>query len=373
MLVERGHETKVLSQWKDNRRNYLLQSTTFAPLYRDDYETNGVIVSIRNPSFGGRLVFLPLLPIALTLPELCKPVGNRVFGEMLREFGPGIELVHNVRIGREYLSWASFRLAKQLGVPFFLTPNYSPRMMSPLGRILSRSFVRLMKLADKLFVFTLAEHKQLEELGVLSSKICQIAVGPLTAPSHDAVGFRKRFGINGPMVLFLGQKLPYKGYDKILQASQLVWEVHPKTHFVFIGPHFASSRRVFARYSDPRIVDISGVLPFDEVKASALSACDCFVLPSSQEGFGGVYVEAWSYGKPVIGCQIPFVREVIDDGVDGLLVPKDHRSIAKAILFLLSNPEIGMRMGKRGQEKVEARFSWTRIVDDVESQMLGSI
>jgi glycosyltransferase involved in cell wall biosynthesis len=84
-------------------------------------------------------------------------------------------------------------------------------------------------------------------------------------------------------------------------------------------------------------------------------------VPSTQESFGGVYTEAWSLGKPVIGADIPAVREVIAHGEDGLLVPQDAGAIASALTQLLSNTGLREQMGQRGQAKVAARYSWPRL------------
>ena len=55
--------------------------------------------------------------------------------------------------------------------------------------------------------------------------------------------FKRRFRIRDKMVLFLGQKLRYKGFDVLLAAAPLVWAKHPATSFVFIGPHYSSSKQ----------------------------------------------------------------------------------------------------------------------------------
>ncbi|MGB9594200.1 MAG: glycosyltransferase, partial [Anaerolineae bacterium] len=96
-------------------------------------------------------------------------------------------------------------------------------------------------------------------------------------------------------------------------------------------------------------------------KTSALAACDVFCMPSSQESFGGVFVEAWTMGKPVIGGDIPAVREVIADGVDGFLVPPDPATIADRILALLADPAMARRMGEAGRQKALACFTWDKL------------
>ena len=95
-----------------------------------------------------------------------------------------------------------------------------------------------------------------------------------------------------------------------------------------------------------------------EEKTNALAACDILCVPSTQESFGGVYTEAWSFGKPVIGCPIPAVQEVITDGEDGFLVNQDAPEIAERITYLLSHPEQARKLGDAGKRKVLNRYTW---------------
>jgi glycosyltransferase involved in cell wall biosynthesis len=140
-----------------------------------------------------------------------------------------------------------------------------------------------------------------------------------------------------------------------------VWRRLPDTCFAFLGPDTPYSIRLFAGLHDRRILELGRVTLQD--KTDALAACDLFCLPSTQESFGGVYTEAWSLGKPVIGCDAPAVREVIDDESDGLLAAQSPAALAERILYLLERPELRARLGERGRAKVEARFSWPRLAD----------
>jgi glycosyltransferase involved in cell wall biosynthesis len=54
------------------------------------------------------------------------------------------------------------------------------------------------------------------------------------------------------MVLFIGQKLTYKGFDTLIEAAPYVWDKHPETSFVFIGPHYPGSKEIINRLDDPR-------------------------------------------------------------------------------------------------------------------------
>jgi len=92
----------------------------------------------------------------------------------------------------------------------------------------------------------------------------------------------------------------------------------------------------------------------EEEKQNAISSCDVLVLPSKSESFGLVYLEAWHHKKPVIGCSIGAVSDVIDDEVNGLLVRfGDPKELAEKILYLLQNPSIAEQFGENGKKKLE--------------------
>lgn len=365
LLQERGHEVAAIAQWKDQRNRYLLDSTLLAPWGDDQYDAQGIPVYRFQPSLSARCWMAPLLPGCFPLPELCYWPISAYFTRRFEQVPGRMDVVHNIRSGREHFSWASYAFARKRGARFFITPNFSPRMQSPFGSFVMRNFFRLLRRADGVFVFTAAEKEEMKRLGVLESRICLIGVGPLLADRFDAAQFKRQFRIREKMVLFLGQKLAYKGFDTLLAAAPSVWAKYPDTSFVFIGPHYNSSKSQILRLGDDRIVDIPRVDAFDPLKASALAAADVFALPSRQEGIGGVYIEAWAMKKPVIACRIPYL--VIEDGVDGFLIEQDANALAAKIIWLLDHPTEAQAMGNRGFTKVQQEFNWGVVADRIEA------
>ena len=103
----------------------------------------------------------------------------------------------------------------------------------------------------------------------------------------------------------------------------------------------------------------------DEDLPAYYAACDITVLPSITmgEAFGVVLLESMACGKPVIASNLPGVRTVVNDGIDGLLVePGNPADLAEKIQMLLSEPARRREMGKRGRAKVEAKYSWSAII-----------
>src|SRR2546430_2535390 len=164
----------------------------------------------------------------------------------------------------------------------------------------------------------------------------------------------------------IGRKERYKGYIHLLDAAEVVWRTQPETRFVFIGiPGFYSSFfDEFARYADERIVDIERASGAE--RSAALDACDVFAMPSLHETFGIGYLEAWLHERPVVGGDIPALREVIAHGADGLLVRQRAGDVASAIEGLLDDPELRSRMGAAGSAKLREKWDWDLVIDRVE-------
>lgn len=89
-----------------------------------------------------------------------------------------------------------------------------------------------------------------------------------------------------------------------------------------------------------------------------LANCDIFLLTSDSEGFPMVLVEAMASGKPIIATSVGGVPEIVEDGINGILVaPGDSRAFAEAILKLARDDKLREGMGKRGREKAEKEFN----------------
>jgi len=348
-----NHHVQVISLWDSNRTDWLLGTTLRAPGQPRDYTIDRVAVHHIGLSVWEKLRVAPFVPIYYPLMDAALPPIATILQRHLRDYPA--DLLHNVRIGREGLSYASLQEARRRDVPFVLTPVHHPRWVGWRYR----AYNRLYRMADAVLALTNVERQTLVSLGVRDERITVTGSGPNLAKQANPQAFRERYPIPGPMVLFVGQHYPYKGYRQVLDAARLVWARVPDAQFVFIGPPVQEAERVFALYPDRRIHHL-GVVSLQD-KTDALAACTLLCVPSTQESFGIVYTEAWHFGKPVIGCNIPAIAEVIADGVDGCLVRQEPAAIADRIIELLLNPGMAEQMGAAGQQKAAAHYTWARV------------
>jgi phosphatidyl-myo-inositol dimannoside synthase len=150
----------------------------------------------------------------------------------------------------------------------------------------------------------------------------------------------------------------YKGMDTLIIALPRLLTKWPELQLVAVGS--GDDRAWLEELADQNGVNLhvhflSG-LSYAEL-AACYSACEIFALPSAGEGFGLVYLEAMARGKPVIGGAHGGAPEVIEDGVTGYLVPHgDAAMLATAIETLLADPELALKMGQRGRQRVDKEF-----------------
>jgi len=170
-----------------------------------------------------------------------------------------------------------------------------------------------------------------------------------------------------PVVLLVGRIVPHKGVEHFVEAARYVTEAQ----FMIVGEGslLEPMKRLAASMDVADRVRFLGRVS-DERLPEVYAACDVFVLPSVSrlEAFGIVALEAMATGKPVIVADIPGVREMIEDGRDGLLAdPVNPRDLAEKIRRLLGAPEMRRSMGQRGREKVLESFSIEQVTDRIEA------
>ena len=108
-------------------------------------------------------------------------------------------------------------------------------------------------------------------------------------------------------------------------------------------------------------------LGYQEDVARFYAAFDVFLLASENEGTPVTTIEALAAGRPVVATRVGGVPDVVEEGVDGFLAePRDVEGLADRLERLARDPELRAEMGRRGRERVPARYAVDRLVSDVD-------
>jgi glycosyltransferase involved in cell wall biosynthesis len=169
-----------------------------------------------------------------------------------------------------------------------------------------------------------------------------------------------------PLVVLASRMLWDKGVGEFVQAAKLINSNGRKAKFVLVGgpdadnPASISIRQLEDWHSDG-IVEWWGQR--DDMP-SIFARSDIVCLPSYREGLPKVLLEAGASAKPVVTTDTIGCREVIQNGVNGLIVaPRNPHELANAIKKLLDDADLRKAMGARGREIVENEFSEEKIVE----------
>jgi len=285
----------------------------------------------------------------------------------LEDLKPGFDLVHGVNISLEWPLIAGQRYAQRHGLPFIATPFLHVGEWQVERFYTMPHQLLALRTAARVLVQTSIEERELVRLGVPRARIVRLGMGVdlEQVKGGDAERFRKQHGIDGPVVTFMGAVTDDKGAVHLVQAMQRLWERGSRAVLVLAGPPVTPSNfeRVYGTLPELHRQQVRRMGPVHgQLKQDMLAATDLFALPSRIDSFGIVYLEAWAYRAPVIGCHAGGVPDVIDDGQDGLLVGYgDISALSWTIETLLSNPDRLRSMGKLGRAKVEACYTWDRI------------
>lgn len=154
-------------------------------------------------------------------------------------------------------------------------------------------------------------------------------------------------------VLMIARAIWHKGIREFYEAAEILKESNAE--FVLVGDtdegNISCASREFLS---------SGAVEWlghrDDIK-ELIEICDVFVLPSYREGIPRTLLEAASMAKSIVTTDAVGCKEVVDDGVNGFLVPiKDSKSLARKIKVLIDDETLRQEMGKKSREKAINEF-----------------
>jgi len=330
-LRDRGHDLALVGVRPRWRRPGIPDAVYAAPHGDVRIAREGMVEHYIDSPFSA---LESLLPLSLLSPAR--------FADVFR----GADVVHS--IAREWAGPIS-RTARAAGAAIVETPLVHPDQLLSGA---SAGDVARYRRADAVIALTEWEAAWYRSRGVREVHVT--GVGPILAPLPEVP-------MDPATVLFVGRCERYKGYDALRGAAPLVWRERPDARFVIVG-----QRRFLgpSALRDARWVE-RGVVGEAE-KAEAYARATLFAMPSDHETFGHTYLESWLAGRPVIAGDIPPLREVVREGIDGLHARNEPRAVADAILALLRDPARSRAMGEAGRTRAAERWSWPAVAERTE-------
>jgi len=157
-----------------------------------------------------------------------------------------------------------------------------------------------------------------------------------------------------------------KGHDCLITAARIVCEFEPAVVFLLIGDG-TQRPRLEAQARDAGLEKNVVFLGRRTDVMELLACCSLSVLPSEAEAFPNALLESMSAGLPVVATAVGGSKEVIENGQNGLLVPPGNpEALAAAILRLVRDPRLAMKLAVTGQDDMRQHFSFDRLIAEVE-------
>jgi len=272
-------------------------------------------------------------------------------------------------------------LRRGFRVPFVLF-TYAMELRHPRLRLLLPAAFRE---AARVVTISRSCTREVRGLGCPEAKIRQLALGfePGRFAGVEPSRLPEELGLTGrPWLLTVTRLVErYKGVDTMIRALPLIAARAPEVRYVVAGDgnlHGYLERLARSVGCAERVHFLGRVSQAD--LAALYGGCTAMALMSRDrtmdggaEGFGLVFLEANSFGKPVLGGNSGGIPDAVVDGVTGLLAdPESIGSVAEATGRLLTDPALAARLGEQGRERALHELTWTacagqlkEIVEDV--------
>lgn len=283
----------------------------------------------------------------------------------------GADLVH-VHAAFLWPGWIAARLARAAGVPYLVSPHgmLAPDLISARGTLRKRAWIQLFERhtlagAAAIHVTAAAEAAGIRALGLDLAPIVEVPNGvevpsPADLPSAAEVDAAWCGVPSGRRLLFLGRVSWKKGLDRLIAALARL----PDIVLVIAGNDeerlLPGLRSQAERGGVNARVRFAGAVA-GERKWALLRGADLLVLPSLNENFGIVVLEALAVGTPVVVTPgVGAARIVAEHGL-GAVAAADPEPLAAAIGALLADPARRRGMGAQGATIARATYSWSAV------------
>jgi glycosyltransferase involved in cell wall biosynthesis len=270
----------------------------------------------------------------------------------------------------DYAAFASALAGRLLGKPVVCQLHGS----GPTGSIaqLQRSPVSLfvrwsLRTVARLVAVSDVIHKELLGTGFPEHQVVQIPNGvdvEAFNPRQNAASTHGKHGTQMQQIVYVGRLSFEKGPDLLIESFRLLAAQDSnlaRLLLVGAGSLQPSLERQVIKLGLQGLVAFVGNV---EDVLSYLETADLFVLPSRAEGLSMALLEAMACGLAIVGTRVSGTVEVIQDGVNGLLVePEDPEVLAQAMKRLLENPEFAQRLGQEARRTVEENYSLQSVAE----------
>lgn len=295
----------------------------------------------------------------------------------------GIDLIH-IHVWNPASGRYGMLVARQLNIPYLLTehdPFALPQLKNWIKKKLISKTQKVIAISEKNKELLTQLYPFLKEKiitihnGIDTTRFASqlISFSPTEKEKYREQVFeveerspRAGTQLTTPIITTIAELHPRKGLIHLLKACEILMEKNMIFKCIIIGE--GQQRKELERYIEKhRLEKFIKLLGTRHDIPQLLASSDVFVLPSLNEAFGLVLLEAMIAGLPIIATKNGGIPEIIENGKNGILVaPKDSLALAEAIEKILSSPDLVRKMSEKNQEDVRKKFEVKEMVKKTE-------
>jgi len=277
-----------------------------------------------------------------------------------------IKIIHTFQVG--YSSAAAIVMGKLLSKPTILNLSGSGidgdimrHKRTPWGRL----FLFFCRSASRIVILNTEMYQELKSIAYVDTSIVKIPNGVDLATYRGTDNkqlWKKKIGIDTEkVILYTGRLAAEKGVAFLIRAYAALSLPQPtKLYILGAGPQLSALQKFLRQHN---LLSTVTILPPVEDILPFLYGADIFVMPSRSEGLSNSILEAMACGLPVIATRVEGNTDLIEDGVNGLLVaPDDEGNLVNALTQLLTRPEKAAALGQRARQMVCEKYDLQSMV-----------
>ena len=296
------------------------------------------------------------------------------------------ENLYALNVSRVIKSLVGLLAKRRTGKPLIVTVHgYDINIVPEIGYGIRLNkkldiLVRMvLKQADAIICVSPELRRKVLKLGVPKEKLFIVFNGidlnlyrpPSEKESNEINDVRRSLGVNEDDFLILNARhlRPVYGLEYLIKAAKLVTENIKNVKFIIAGdgPLYKQLHNMVCCLGLEKNVRLIGLVP-RFLMPKLMQASDIYVNTSLSDGMPPSLLEAIACGKPVISFDVGGARDIIDNNINGFLVPvKDYKMLASKIIYLLKNPHFMKNMGLKARKKAEDKFDINKRIDKITS------
>ena len=233
--------------------------------------------------------------------------------------------------------------------------------------------------ADIILVISDYTARLARQKGARSQAPCIIAPPGMENYIQRAVDIKPKFPNPGEPIrlLFVGMCVWHKGIKYLVEAMDILKNLNFRLDIVgkfnINDPFYKSIRRSISENNLDDKITFHGFIETEEV-ARLFRESSIYVHPSLMEGYGMVLAEAMSFGLPIVATTAGAIPELVEDGINGILVePRDSAGLAESIRKLGDNEQLRAEISDRNLRKVKTLATWYDFDNILEKEMIPAI